>query len=183
MAQQRAVRCVDALQKQNGNLIPKRFGFSLIQKQVKFILLNYTVHFFSIKIGYDNTLKIADVGISIDENDVTGTVVGTPLFMAPEVLQSKKYDARADIYSLGLILWELWYGQRVSLGVGGSPSLLELLLMGTHSSRSPRHVMGCHHPTPQLQALMERCWEIEPKSRPDATACVKELDQILAFVS
>ena len=45
------------------------------------------------------------------------TLCGSPLYMAPEILQSHKYDARADLWSVGTILHELLTGGR---GAGGS---------------------------------------------------------------
>ena len=43
--------------------------------------------------------------------DVTGTLAGTPVYIAPEIFRSEIYEFSADIYSLGIILWEMWYGQ------------------------------------------------------------------------
>ena len=60
----------------------------------------------------ENTVKIADVGLAKAEVDITGTFAGTPVYMAPEVHHSRVYDSKADIYSLGLIMWEMWYGQQ-----------------------------------------------------------------------
>ncbi|MCG8408403.1 MAG: protein kinase, partial [Phycisphaerales bacterium] len=57
-------------------------------------------------------MKIADVGQAKAEIDITGTLAGTPVYMAPEVFHSRVYGTKADIYSLGLIMWEMWYGQR-----------------------------------------------------------------------
>jgi eukaryotic-like serine/threonine-protein kinase len=40
----------------------------------------------------------------------TGSLVGTPLYMAPERLTNKPYDGRADVYSLGVMLYEMLCG-------------------------------------------------------------------------
>lgn len=60
------------------------------------------------------TLKIVDLGIAIAELDETltrtGWLTGTPKDIAPEVLNGKKFDTRADIRSVGLCLYELVTG-------------------------------------------------------------------------
>lgn len=58
----------------------------------------------------DFTLKVTDFGFSrIIENkdDLMKTEVGTPLYMPPEIIDRKLYDRRLDIWSLGVILFEL----------------------------------------------------------------------------
>ncbi|KAI8483944.1 hypothetical protein Bbelb_383340 [Branchiostoma belcheri] len=58
-----------------------------------------------------DTVKLADVGLTKQEVKITGTPAGTPVYAAPEVKEGKVYDKSADIYSLGLILLEMWYGR------------------------------------------------------------------------
>uniref|UniRef100_K1QJ91 Serine/threonine-protein kinase atg1 n=1 Tax=Magallana gigas TaxID=29159 RepID=K1QJ91_MAGGI len=61
----------------------------------------------------DNIAKIADVGMSKPKNQLQGTITGTPVFMAPEVLEGRMYGLSADIFSLSIMMWEMWYGRRV----------------------------------------------------------------------
>ncbi len=59
----------------------------------------------------NGTLKLGDFGISreLESNDAkAGTSCGTPLFMPPEVCQGKPYDYKADVWALGVILYELF---------------------------------------------------------------------------
>jgi len=59
----------------------------------------------------DNILKISDFGLSTNlENDrLTDTVCGSPIYMAPEVLGSNLYGVKSDLWSVGIILYQLIY--------------------------------------------------------------------------
>jgi serine/threonine protein kinase len=62
-------------------------------------------------------LKIADFGFarSLQPQGLAETLCGSPLYMAPEILQFHKYDAKADLWSVGTILFELVVGARAHL--------------------------------------------------------------------
>ncbi len=63
----------------------------------------------------DGTLRVCDFGIArITESSktATGTVLGTPYYMSPEQIAGKKVDGRADLFSLGVTLYELLTGER-----------------------------------------------------------------------
>ena len=58
-------------------------------------------------------LKITDFGLAKDddENPLFETICGSPMYMAPEIMKYKKYDKKADLWSLGIIFYELLTGK------------------------------------------------------------------------
>lgn len=62
---------------------------------------------------HDGIVKIADFGFSkiLGEEELAATMLGSPLNMAPEVLQNQEYSNKADIYSLGVCYYWMLYGK------------------------------------------------------------------------
>ena len=62
---------------------------------------------------HNNIVKIVDFGFSkILENDSkTDTMLGSPLNMAPEILNGEKYNNKADIWSIATVFYELLFGK------------------------------------------------------------------------
>ncbi|CAK9862133.1 unnamed protein product [Sphagnum jensenii] len=96
----------------------------------------------------DNTavLKIADFGFArlLQPQGMAETLCGSPLYMAPEILQSKKYDAKADLWSVGAILYQLVTGRPPFSG----NNHLQLLqnIMKTNEVQFPEPLMAELHP-------------------------------------
>ena len=65
-------------------------------------------------IFHNGVLKIADFGFSKilkQPNELMETMVGSPIYMAPEILQGHAYDKKSDIWSLGVVLYQLVFGK------------------------------------------------------------------------
>ena len=71
----------------------------------------------NVLIDDDGLLKIVDFGVAAAQQQgdtqltKTGYVIGSPKYMAPEQILGKKVDERADVYSLGVILYEMLTGE------------------------------------------------------------------------
>tara|TARA_Y100000768_G_scaffold385690_1_gene372370 strand:+ start:352 stop:1386 length:1035 start_codon:yes stop_codon:yes gene_type:complete len=80
---------------------------------LKYIMDNNIVHRdlkpHNILINKDYTLKLADFGFAKEfkETLLTDTVCGSPLYMAPEILNQHKYNIKSDLWSVGVILYEM----------------------------------------------------------------------------
>ena len=59
---------------------------------------------------HNGTIKISDFGFAkaFEKNELITTFCGSPLYMAPEIIRSKEYNSKSDIWSLGVIIYELF---------------------------------------------------------------------------
>ena len=107
-------------------------------------------------------MKVADVGVA-----VVGVSVA---YTAPEVIRSSMYDrSKADIYSFGITMWEMWYGKRAFFDEE------DLDASDVAKGKRPLHVEDNTKPPIGWQHLMERCWDGNAKIRPAAAMCHNEL--------
>lgn len=136
--------------------------------------------YFQIKNG---EAKIADVGLLKEVDNILGTVTGTPTTMAPEVLMGKFYGSEADIYSLGIILWEMWYARPAYTVPTGNQSG-EYQFIAKNFSELGYHIMKDtrpdfetkNRPRRALQILMRKCWDGKVYERPQALKVLEELN-------
>lgn len=122
-------------------------------------------------------LKLSDFGLTKAETDITGTYNGSPLYMAPEVLlQAGLYDRKADIYSLAIVLWEMWYGNDAADEI--RPRIRKDLPTTIKNGIRPSLTIKVKPPE-DWSRIIERCWEFEPQNRPELVEIISFFDDFL----
>ena len=129
----------------------------------------------NILIDEEGLLKIVDFGVAAAASSgdtqltKTGYVIGSPKYMAPEQILGKKVDHRADIYSLGVLIYEM---------LTGTPPYTK----GDHMSVMYQHVQGkaplCEELNPdippELAAIVKKTMEIDKSKRYDSMDDLRE---------
>ena len=128
-----------------------------------------------------NIVKVLDFGIAKlkqsedeDERKLTkvGTAPGTPEYMSPEQARGKELDARSDIYSLGIVLYEMLAGHPPF----EEDTFLATILMHVQSSPPP---LPDDVPADLRNYVVNRLLAKDPNCRPDnADAFIAELDEL-----
>jgi DNA-binding NarL/FixJ family response regulator/tRNA A-37 threonylcarbamoyl transferase component Bud32 len=120
----------------------------------------------------DGTLAIVDFGIAkhIDAIDMTGQgeILGTPRYMSPEQVQGRALDLRTDIYSAGVLLYQMLTGQH--LFEGDTAVEVALQHLNTAPPALPEHLAD-------YQRLMDKLVE------KDRDARFRNADEVLGFLS
>ena len=114
------------------------------------------------------TVKIADFGIAKSlagdavQRTATGSLIGTPAYMAPEQATGDQLSAVTDVYSLGVVLYELLTGQRPYRDV--TEPMAQLF---QHVNDDPRPMAEVFPGVPpQLEAVTRRALAKDPADRP-----------------
>jgi hypothetical protein len=127
--------------------------------------------------GKDEELvKVIDFGIAklsdetrdpeLQAATATGMFVGTPAYMAPERLMNESYDGRADVYSVGVMMFETLCG-RLPFQTSGAGGYWSAAMM--NPLRQPRAPREVEPSVPaELEAAIVRAMAMEPSQRPTA---------------
>jgi len=103
---------------------------------------------------------------------------GTALYMAPEVMRMEEFNFKADVYSFGLILYELLTGQEPFLEFTELDPFYQAVCVDHLRPVFPAE-LGL---PPRLISFVERCWDKNPKKRPTMAEVVKELEMLIVDV-
>ncbi|MDO8349869.1 MAG: protein kinase [Gallionella sp.] len=116
----------------------------------------------NILITADEQIKIADFGIAkIDTSAHTqvGIVLGTPTYMAPEQFMGHEVDHRADLYSVGVVLYLFLTGERPFVG-----SVIAIMHQAVHRDATPPSELN-HEVSKQLDAVVKKAMAKRPEDR------------------
>src|SRR5687767_6392195 len=118
----------------------------------------------NILIDADGNARITDFGIAglAEEIREDEMAAGTPAYMAPEQLDGKPPTVRSDIYSLGLVLYELFTGKRAY----AAPTLGELIKLRRSDSIPTNPTAIVKNLDPVIERVIDRCLQKDPAARP-----------------
>ncbi|HYV10360.1 MAG TPA: serine/threonine-protein kinase [Pyrinomonadaceae bacterium] len=116
----------------------------------------------NIMLDEQGEVRITDFGIAALAIEDPREMSGTPAYMSPEQLDSQELTARSDIYSLGLVLYELFTGKK-AFEATSLPELLRLRRSDTTPTSPAEHVPDLD---PLIERVIFRCLERDPSKRP-----------------
>ena len=141
----------------------------------------------------EGRVKVADFGLSkvlgaLSIVPGTKTITGTPQYMAPEVMFCQPQSLRVDIYSVGVIMWEMMTG----VIPWKELDYVQIIQRVTHPSNDTElvppgrpkidHVYRTLAPSGYIH-LLENCWAQDSRHRPSANDCIESLIEIKARVA
>jgi len=124
----------------------------------------------NILLGSEGTVKLADFGYAAQltkQKQKRNTIVGTPYWMAPELIRGQSYDQKVDVWSLGIMVMEMAEGEPPYMEF---PPLRALFLITT------KGIPGLKEPkkwSAPFKDFVAQCLEKDVEKRPDATDLLK----------
>ncbi|XP_031264331.1 serine/threonine-protein kinase CTR1-like isoform X2 [Pistacia vera] len=121
------------------------------------------------------TVKVCDFGLSRSKANTylsSKTAAGTPEWMAPEVLREERSNEKSDVFSFGVVLWELITLQQPW------KNLTPMQVIGAVAFSGKRLEIP-DNVNPAVATLMESCWADDPDSRPCFSNVMEILQQLL----
>ena len=102
---------------------------------------------------------------------------GTPLWMAPEVLSGKEFTEASDLYSFGVILWEIYTRSEPYKEFKDYSVFKDHICNQNYREKIPN---DC---PPRLADLMSKCWHADPSKRPDFAQVLDTIEDILIDIT
>jgi hypothetical protein len=112
----------------------------------------------------DGNVRITDFGIATAGADASAQLAGTPQYMAPEQLAGKEQTVKTDIYSLGLVLYELFTGKKAF----EAATLGELIKLRRSDTTPTTPTSIVKDLDPLIEKVIDRCIQKDPAARPSS---------------
>jgi len=123
-------------------------------------------------------VKLTDFGLSrVLSQDTTMTPHGTYAWRPPEMFKSEAYDRKVDVYSFGIVLWEL-----VTRAIPFDGLPYETIKKNVLSGIRPPVPHSEDVVVQEIVDLMQACWQTEPKLRPDFNDICEGLSELCKLV-
>jgi eukaryotic-like serine/threonine-protein kinase len=134
----------------------------------------------NVMISRQGGVKLMDFGIARDTNfsDLTeaGTGIGTPAYMSPEQILGDKLDSRSDLFSLGIVLYQMVTGRKPFIE-DEQKSVMHKIRIEKHE---PARKLNPELPR-ELERIIDKCLQKQPRDRwRSAQALVMALERFLA---
>ncbi|CAI0461419.1 unnamed protein product, partial [Linum tenue] len=158
----------DFLHKQNGVFkLPSLIKVAIdVSKGMNYLHQNSIIHrdlkTANLLMDENEVVKVADFGVARvqTQSGVMTAETGTYRWMAPEVIEHKPYDHKADVFSFGIVLWELLTGELPYSYLTPLQAAVGVVQKGLR----PTIPKQTH---PRLAELLEKCWKQDPTQRPN----------------
>ena len=124
----------------------------------------------NVMIDENGDVRISDFGLAGAVGEIDDVGSGTPGYMAPEQLKGEEVSVKSDIFSLGLILYELFTGRKVF----DAKSLKELLKEHSDSS-IPSPSSTVRHLSHETERAILQCLDQDPARRPDSALALSAM--------
>ncbi|KAJ8008938.1 hypothetical protein DPEC_G00083610 [Dallia pectoralis] len=118
-------------------------------------------------------LKICDFGTACDIQTHMTNNKGSAAWMAPEVFEGNNYSEKCDVFSWGIILWEVITRRKPFDEIGG-PAFR--IMWAVHNGTRPPLIKNLPKP---IESLMTRCWSKDPSQRPSMEEIVKIMTHLM----
>ncbi|XP_029451269.1 mitogen-activated protein kinase kinase kinase 7 isoform X2 [Rhinatrema bivittatum] len=120
-------------------------------------------------------LKICDFGTACDIQTHMTNNKGSAAWMAPEVFEGSNYSEKCDVFSWGIILWEVITRRKPFDEIGG-PAFR--IMWAVHNGTRPPLIKNLPKP---IESLMTRCWLKDPSQRPSMEEIVKIMTHLMRY--